>query len=182
MSFTYDSFVAAAREAAASGDATKAIRALLQETVADPEALAASIPPQDEDEIMLFEDDTVSIWSCIFQPHVVMPPHEHKMPVHIGCFSGGEKSYLYRREGDVLTHVKTRTVGPGEVFSMGGDGIHAVTAEGDSPSHALHIYTGPLMQVTRSLFDWDSGAEVDFTMENFHAMKKSTTELVKLNG
>lgn len=181
MSFSYESFIAAAREAARSDDPTKAVRSLLKHTVADPDALAALIPPQDEDEIMLFEDDTVSIWSCIFQPHIAMPPHEHKMPVHVGCFKGGEKSYLYRRDGATLKHVTTKVVHPGDVFSMGGDGIHAVTADGDEYCHALHIYTGPLMQVKRSLFDWDTGAEVDFTMENFHAMKKSTTDLVALD-
>lgn len=182
MSFSYDAFVDAARGAARSDDATKAVRAVLAEMVADPEKLAAEIPPQDEDEIMLFEDETVSIWSCIFQPHVVMPPHEHRMPVHIGCFRGGEKSYLYRREGNTLKHITTKTVMPGEVFSMGGHGIHAVTADGDTHSHALHVYTGPLMQITRSLFDWDTGATVDFTMENFHTMKKSTADLADLDS
>jgi len=182
MSFSYEAFIDAARAAAVSDDPTKAVRALLKQTVADPEKLAASIPSQDEDEIMLFEDDTVSIWSCIFQPHVVMPPHEHRMPVHVGCFKGGEKSYLYRRDGTTLNHGTTRIVHPGEVFSMGGDGIHAVTADGDNCCHALHVYTGPLMQVKRSLFDWNTGTEIDFTMENFHAMKKSTLDLAALES
>lgn len=181
MSFSYEAFIAAAREAAVSYDPAKAVRALLKQTVTDPEILAKSIPAQNEDEIMLFEDETVSIWTCIFQPYVVMPPHEHKMPVHVGCFKGSEKSYLYRRDGNVLKHITTKVVQPGDVFSMGGDGIHAVTADGDEYCHALHVYTGPLMQVKRSLFDWDTGAEVDFTMDNFHTMKRPTTDLSALD-
>lgn len=177
MTFTYDGFVEAARAAARESESTTAVRALLEKTLDDPAAIAEAIPDQAEDEIMLFEDETVSIWSCRFQPFVVMPPHEHKMTVHVGVFQGGEKNILFRRERESLKHVSTKVVRPGEVLSIGPDGIHAVTAEGDRPSHALHVYLGPLMQVERALFDWQSGAEVDFTMENFHSMKKPSSAL-----
>lgn len=175
MSFSFDAFVQAARAAAGSAEPTKAVRALLEETLKEPAAIAAIAPPRDEDEIMLFEDETCSIWDCSFQPHVLMPPHEHRMDVHIGVFQGGEKNILFRREDDGLRHITSKVVRPGEVLSLGADGIHAVTAEGDAPSRALHVYTGPLMQVTRSLFDWDTGAEIAFTMENFHAMQRPDT-------
>ena len=177
MAFTYDDFVRDARTAARDPEPTKAVRRLLEATLEDPSAIAEAIPDQADDEIMLFEDETVSIWSCRFQPHVVMPPHEHKMTAHIGVFRGGEKNILFRREPDALRHVKTTVVQPGDVFSIGPDGIHAVTAEGDLASHALHVYLGPLMQVERALFDWHTGAAVAFTMENFHRMKRPASEL-----
>jgi predicted metal-dependent enzyme (double-stranded beta helix superfamily) len=172
VTYSDESFVESARSAASAPDPDTAVIDLLRRTLADPEAVAAAMPDQHEDEILLFEDDSVSVWSSRFQPGVMMPPHEHRMPVHIGGVTGTEVSVLYRREAGQLVQVEERTVRPGEVLSLPGDAIHAVTAAGDMPSHALHVYLGPLSRVERALFDWDTGARVDFSMENFHAMQR----------
>ena len=138
----------------------------------EPDPIASAIAEQDEDHIMLFEDDSVSIWTSRFHPTEVIPPHEHKMDVHIAVFRGGEKNILYRRENGVAKHVSSKVVKSGEIFSMGANGIHAVTADGSEPSLAIHVYLGPLMQVERFLFDWDTGEEVEYTMENFENMTR----------
>ncbi len=170
MGFTYEGFVAAAREAAVSAEPTKAVRALLERTVGDPELLAKGLPGDTSREMELFEDETVSIWVSRFEPGVVMPPHEHLMDAHIGVVSGGEKNLFFREEEGRLVHVSDRVVQPGEVLSLGRDAIHGVTAAGDRPCLALHIYLGPLMKVERRLFDWDSGRAVPFTEENFERL------------
>ncbi|MEM9418257.1 MAG: hypothetical protein AAGA25_04260 [Planctomycetota bacterium] len=135
--------------------------------------MAAAIPPREQDEVHLFEDGTVSIWNCRFQPNVVIPPHEHKMPVWIGVISGAEQNIFYRRDDDGLHEIGTRTIQPGEVVAISEDAIHAVTAEGDEPSDALHVYLGPLTQVERDLFDGVSGEVVPFTEENFERLKRN---------
>ncbi|MEM1108399.1 MAG: hypothetical protein AAGH99_06880 [Planctomycetota bacterium] len=172
MAFTYEGFVAAVQEAASGDKPAEAVGQLMRETLADPAAVAAAIPPRDEDEVHLFEDGAVSIWNCRFQSDVVVPPHEHKMPVWIGVISGAEKNIFYRRDDDGLHEIGTRVIRPGEVVAIGDDAIHAVTAEGDEPSDALHVYLGELTAVERDLFDWFSGEAVEFTMDNFEKMKK----------
>ncbi len=171
MTFSYDAFVEKARAAAATASPTKAVRALLEEIISDPALQAQGLPDQDEDEIHLFEDETVSIWSCRFSPEVAMPPHEHLMDVHIGVVTGAEKNIFFREEAGQLKHVSSKIVQTGEVLSLGRDAIHGVTADGEIPSHALHVYIGPLMQIERRLFEWDSGQSVPFTMENFERLK-----------
>ena len=180
MSNVIEDFVAAARKAAIDAEPTKAVRQVLSEALADPEAIADAIAAQEEDEILLHEDDTVSIWTCRFLPDRVVPPHEHRMDVHIGVFRGAEKNIMYRRDGGTLSVAKSKTVNTGQVFSMGADGVHAVTADGDKPSLALHVYLGPLMQVERSLFDWKTGEEVEFTMDNFHNLTKARADFETL--
>lgn len=91
MSFNYANFVEKMRAAASSQTPTKSVREELASTLASAELQNSGLPEQTEDEILLFEDDTVSIWSCRFDPEFVMPPHEHKMEVHIGVVSGQEK-------------------------------------------------------------------------------------------
>ena len=172
-----EKFVEDARAAALDPEPTKAVRKVLLKALEDPAQIADAIAAQADDELLLHEDDTVSIWTCRFHPHQVVPPHEHKMDVHIGVFRGTEKNILFRRKEGTLEQAKTKGVEAGQVLSLGADGIHAVTADGNEPSLALHVYLGPLMQVERSLFDWTTGEPVEFTMENFHDMTKDASEL-----
>jgi len=169
MPFTYELFVAAARRAAGRPDADAAVRALLEATLQNPVA----VPARDDDEVCLYQDATVSVWSCRFHPGVTMPPHEHKMRVWIGVYAGVEKSLLYRRDDCGLTPVGEHLIHCGQVKSLDADVVHAVTAEGSGPSEALHVYLGPLTDIERNLFDWDTGDPVPFTMENFDAMKRT---------
>ena len=171
--------VAEARKAAAADEPAKAIRALLAETLTRREAMADAIAESADDEVLLFEDDTCSIWTCRYDPDVVLAPHEHAMAVHVAVYRGTEIEVLYKREPGGMRHGGNKHVEAGDVISLGRDAIHAITSAGPGQSHAIHIYEGPLTQVTRSLFDWSSGAEIAFTMENFHAMKRVKTEMAE---
>ncbi len=177
MSFSFDSFVADIRAAADGPDANAKVRAEIERCITNPDQIVAATPADGEDEVMLFEDQSVSIWWCRFQPHVVMPPHEHLLEVHIGAYAGAEKNIVFTQTGGRLAHDFTRVVRAGEMLSLDRDCIHAVTADGDVRSLALHVYMGPLMQLTRGLFDWDTGDKIDFTMENFNQMKRPASAL-----
>ncbi len=177
MAFSFEKFVTDIRAAAGGPDANANVREELERCLADPEPIIAATPVDGDDEVMLFEDESVSIWWCRFQPHVVMPPHEHLLDVHIGAYAGGEKNIVFTQSGDRLVHDFTHVVKPGEVLSLDRDCIHAVTAEGDVRSLALHVYMGPLMQLTRGLFDWETGEKINFSMENFNQMKRPASAL-----
>jgi len=177
MAFSFQAFTDDVRGAAKSGDPDKAVRELLERVVSEPDRILAATPNDGDDEVMLFEDESVSIWRCKFHPHVYMPPHEHKIPVHIAGYAGGEKSLLYRKTEDGLSYAGEKTVRTGEVVTFGPDAIHAVIAEGDDCSHALHVYMGPLMTLTRGLFDWENGTQIDFTLENFDSLKRTANEM-----
>lgn len=177
MAFTFEGFVADVRKAAQDSDKNAAVRTVLAQYVANPEPIIAAAPEDGDDEIMLFEDQDLSIWWCRFQPHVVMPPHEHKLTVHIAAYAGGEKNILFKRGDGALEHDQTHVVKAGEVFTMDVDGIHAVSSDSDAPSFALHVYMGPLTTLKRDLFSWDTGEPVAFSMENFDALKRPSSDL-----
>jgi len=175
MTFSKESFIAAAKAAAASDNPTQAMRDLLTETVRDPAPIKAAFADVAEDEENFYEDETLSLWMSRFHPHRVLPPHDHAMSVHIAVYDGVERNLLYRRpkEGGRLEEPIVRETAAGELLSLGPDGIHAPTAAGDAPSEALHVYMGKLSSVDRSLFDWDSGRAVPFTMERFESLVRS---------
>ena len=174
--FSVESLVQSIRLAANKDDPEAAIREVLLETVKNPDAIFAATTNEDGDETMYFEDDSVSIWRCRFQPKIIMPPHEHLLKVLIGVYSGGEKSILYKCTEDGLKEAGSVIAHAGEVITLGKAAIHAVTTKDDKPSDAIHVYLGPLMQLERDLFEWESGKPVAFTLENFNAMKRPVTD------
>lgn len=179
MTFSFDQFVIEARAAAASDKPTLSIRTLMQKALETPEALVADNPLEDNaDEVMLFEDDTISVWVCRFDPYTVVPPHEHKMNAFIGVFKGREKNHFFKNDADGLKYKSTQIIDAGQMTSIGTDGLHAVVAEGEEDCYSLHVYTGPLSKIKRSLFDWDTGQALEFTDENFHRLKRPACELV----
>ncbi len=86
---------------------------------------------------------------------------------------------LYKRQPGVLRYGGNTLVTAGEVLRLGRNAIHPVSGEGEGESHAIHVYEGPLKQVSRSLLDWTTGEDVEFTMENLHAMARRKTEMVE---
>ena len=176
-----DAFVKDARLAAAHEDAAFAIRTLLQESMQDKESMAEVIAAKTDDEVMLFEDDSCSIWTCRYSSDVVFSPHEHCMPVHIGVYRGTEVEVLYKREPGYLRHGGNKHVHAGDVISLGAEAIHAITADGDIQSHAIHIYQGALTKIERSLFDWETGEALAFTMENFYSLKRNKADMAEFN-
>lgn len=110
----------------------------------------------------LFEDETISIMIVHAPPGVIQPPHDHLMSVVIGGFRGAEHQRLFRRtpDGDApIEAAGTSVVTPGDVFSLGTRGVHAIEAQGDEWSSAVHVYLGELSAAPRSLFDPDTFAE-----------------------
>ena len=151
MSFSLDDFVAKAREAASQERAVAAINDLMTRTFASPATLTAAIEPFERDDEPLFEDEQVSIYWVRFDPHVKVPPHNHKIAAFLGVYEGIEVNELYRQTDAGIELVKTKRMGPGDTLSIGAEGIHGVYSEGDSPSIGLHVYLGALSSVEREL-------------------------------
>lgn len=171
MSFSLDQFVADARKAAAATNALEMTDRLMARTFADPDAIMAGVPDMAEDEVNLFEDDTVSIWHERFLPTEELPPHDHQLHAIIGVYHGVERNRLFRKGDGCLASGGELVLRAGQTHIFGPDDVHAVQALDGEASLGLHIYLGPLTKVERSLFEWESGAAVPMSDEAFLAMK-----------
>ena len=172
--FVLDEFIRELRAAALAEEPAQRVRGLMSAAFKHPAAIRAALPEYDNDDEILYEDDSVSIWYVRFTPGVHVPPHDHQTTATIGVFEGAENNHFYLREAKKLLHKSSKRVGPGDVIALKPDGIHSVEAADNSRSCAIHVYLAKLTTIERSLFDWDSGEAHPFTDENYERMKRVT--------
>ena len=159
--------------AAVESDAVKAVHAILEDTVADPALVIAGMPDFEDNDVILFEDDTVSIWHSRFLPGITVPAHDHQMSATIGIYRGSERNDLF--ENDPLGGIRKSSevvLVAGDVFSIGPSAIHTVSCISDEPCCGIHVYLGNLTAVDRSLFDTEAGVTMCFTDENYHLLMR----------
>ena len=131
-------------------------------------------PKFEEDDVILFEDDKISIWFCRFHPGTKIPPHNHNMTAIIGVYAGTEGNALYKKDKDErLTCYQINNVHAGEVLCIAPDAIHGVTCLSDHPSEAIHVYLGAITRVERNLYDLEHGEVLPYTEENYENLSKT---------
>jgi len=172
--FNLDDFIQQLRAVARESEPVQKVRALMNEAFQDPQAISRVMPEFENDDEVLFEDDSVSIWFVRFMPGLHVPPHDHQTTATIGVYEGAEDNHFYLREDGRMVHKSTRRVEPGDVIALKPDGIHSVEAAGGKQSCAIHVYLAALTRIERSLFDWETGEATPFTDDNYDRMKRMT--------
>ena len=170
--FVLQEFIDEIRAAALGEEPVAQVRNLMTQAFRDPAAISAAMPEYENDDEVLFEDDSVSIWFVRFVPGLHVPPHDHQTTATIGVYEGAEDNHFYLREPGRLVHKSTRRVEPGDVIALKPDGIHSVEAANDQQSCGIHVYLAKLTTIERSLFDWDTGEAVPFDDDNYDRMKR----------
>ncbi|MEM7091872.1 MAG: hypothetical protein AAF567_02620 [Actinomycetota bacterium] len=172
--FDRDAFIAELRSAATADDAPARIKALVAEAVADPAAVHTAMEDLVDDDVILFEDDTVSIWRCRFPVGTSVPPHDHRMRATIGLYAGAERNSFFERDDHgAAVLAESVVLTPGEVLQIDGDVIHAVTTEGSEPCCGIHVYLGKLTTVERSLFDPENGEAMAYSDANYERLTQA---------
>ena len=171
--FDIDHLVELIKATAKKTDAKRLIKNILQKAVSNPEWISKSIPKVIENEVILFEDDSVSIWHCRFMPGQTVPPHDHQMTASIGVYQGSEQNDFFtlnnhgKLNKDNQIHLSS-----GNVLQIEKDTIHAVSCASEEPCCGIHVYQGNLTEVNRNLFDLKTNAVMKFTNENYHNLMR----------
>ena len=175
-SFDLDSFVHQLRKAASSPQAPAQMRTLMQKAFAEPAAIRTAMSGFSGEEEVLFEDDTVSIWYCGFDPTKHVPPHDHQTHAIIGVYEGAELNHFYLPGDGSLEHRSSKQLNPGDVISLAPNTIHSVETADANISCAIHVYLAPLTTIRRSLFDWDTGSAEPLRTDNMEAATRLSTK------
>ena len=91
--FNLQRLIADLRAAAAAADAHTRVRDIMTRALRDPDAVRAAMAGYSGEEEILFEDDSLTVMYCGFDPAKHVPPHDHRMPVTIGVYAGADFSY-----------------------------------------------------------------------------------------
>ena len=169
--FTVEGFVQDMRDIAAGEDNARHLRAYMDRIFKQPDEIENAFSDSQPGDIILFEDQTVSVWRTSFEPGVSVPAHDHQMSAVIGVYSGVERNDFFeadpagglRRSGSVA-------LGTGDVMSIGPSAIHAVTCVSAQPCLGLHVYLGKLTTVKRTLFDIDNNEALPFDDANYQKL------------
>jgi predicted metal-dependent enzyme (double-stranded beta helix superfamily) len=137
-----------------------AVRDVLDELVADPNALERAVGPVDLGGITpLHNTADLTILRVAWTPGMALNPHEHRMWAVIGMYGGQEDNAFYRRAPNGLDPAGGRDIRGGDVLVMGDDVIHSVANTRSEFAVALHVYGGDFFSVERCEWDFDTFEE-----------------------
>jgi len=173
--FNIDQLIDQLKSAAIRGDASAQVKSILAQTVRDPNWVAATIPNYAEDDVILFEDELISIWHCRFPASLSVPAHDHQMVATIAVYQGAEQNVLWTLNTTGRIEEKTQiSVHAGEVLQLGPKAIHSVSNPEQVDTCAIHVYLGKLSTVERSLFDTQNGVVMPF--DDHHYQRLTSAE------
>ena len=156
--FDLDQFVADCQAARADREPRLAVRDVVQQAVADPDAVGAVLRPESSGFAILHHDDDLTILHVVWAPRMAIYPHDHRMWAVIGIYTGQEDNAFYRRTAPgarTLTEAGGKQLHVRDVAVLGDDTIHGVTNPLDRLTAAIHVYGGDFVNQPRS--QWGPG-------------------------
>ena len=156
--FDVDNLIGECRAAIGEGEPHRAVREVLERTVADAGAVGDALQPRMGGLQLLYCAPELTVLHAVWAPGMVLFPHDHLMWAAIGIYAGEEDNAFYRRKPDEPTTVAAtggKELKEGDVLVLGKDAIHGVTNPLDRITAAIHVYGGDFVNQPRSV--WGPG-------------------------
>jgi predicted metal-dependent enzyme (double-stranded beta helix superfamily) len=152
--FAKAQFIEDCKRAAAQGQ--QAVRELLCEAVSDPQAVLAELgEPTGAGIDTLHRDKDLTIINFVWAPCMSLIPHNHNMFAVIGIYSGREDNIFWRRTEASIEAAGAKTLGAGDVATLGRDIIHSVLNPIEKMTCAIHVYGGDFYAPPEPRSEWD---------------------------
>lgn len=152
--FDRDAFIEDCRSAAPHGQ--DAIREIVARAVADPAAVASALgPPEHAGIFTLYSAPDLTIIHFIWAPCMSLLPHDHQMYAVAGIYAGREDNIFWRRTPTGIEAASARSLGVGDVTSLGQDTIHSVLNPIAKMTCAIHVYGGDFFHPAKPRHQWD---------------------------
>ena len=156
--FDVDALIADCQDAVRETEPRRAVRELLERTMATPNEVGDALEPRRGGLDLLYVSDELTVLHVVWAPGMRLFPHDHQMWANIGIYAGQEDNTFYRRLDDDARTVHEsggKELRVGDVLTLGTDAIHAVTNPLDKLTAAIHIYGGDFVNKPRS--QWGPG-------------------------
>jgi predicted metal-dependent enzyme (double-stranded beta helix superfamily) len=109
-------------------------------------------------------------------------PHNHQMFAVIGIYSGREDNVFWKRNESSIEAVGAKSMGVGDVTTLGRDIIHSVLNPIGKMTTAIHVYGGDFFDPVEPRSEWDHEtlSERPWDIEKVKTLFKESEERFKL--
>ncbi len=138
------------------GEGPAAIRELVAAAVADGAGVIAELgAPKRAGITPLYRSPQLTIINFVWAPCMNLMPHDHQMFSVVGVYCGREDNVFWHRLDDSIVATEARSLGTGDVASLGVEAIHSVLNPIGKMSCALHVYGGDFFAPPHARSQWD---------------------------
>ena len=111
----------------------------------------------------LYNDSEITILNIVWAPLMVLRPHDHNMWASIGVYGGREDNVYWQRSEGSIAATGAKSLGRGDVGSLGKEGIHSVINPVPKLTAAIHVYGGDFFAPGRSQWVGEDLEEAPFS-------------------
>ena len=152
--FDKDRFIEECIAALAEGQ--QAVREVVTAAVSDSAAVMAALgEPQHAGITPLHRSSELTILNFAWAPCMSLMPHNHQMYAVIGIYSGREDNVFWRRNESSIEAAGAKSLGVGDVATLGQNIIHSVLNPIEKMTCALHVYGGDFFEPHEPRSEWD---------------------------
>ncbi len=146
----------------AVGEGQAAIRELVAAVVSRPSLVSSWFGEPDHAGIeTLYRAGDLTIINFTWAPYMSLLPHNHNMFAVIGLYEGREDNIFWRRTEPGIEAAGAKSLGRGEVATLGRDIIHSVLNPTRQMTRALHVYGGDFFDPVEPRREWDPESHLE---------------------
>lgn len=152
--FEKDRFIQDCIDAVPEGQV--AIRELVTEAVSDPSKVVAELgAPEHAGLSTIYRSPELTIINFAWAPCMSLMPHNHQMFSVVGIYSGREDNVFWRRTETRIEAAGAKSLGAGDVATLGTNIIHSVLNPIGKMTSAIHVYGGDFFEPKAPRSEWD---------------------------
>ncbi len=152
--FDKDRFIQDCMNAVAEGQG--AIREVVAEAVSDSvRAMSELGEPEHAGITPIYRSSDLTIINFVWAPCMSLMPHNHQMFSVVGIYSGREDNVFWRRTETTIEAAGAKSLGVGDVATLGRDIIHSVLNPIGKMTCAIHVYGGDFFDPAEPRSEWD---------------------------
>jgi predicted metal-dependent enzyme (double-stranded beta helix superfamily) len=158
--FDRQRFVQDCIEAAPDGE--KAVREVVLAAVsAGQQVMQGFGEPKHAGIFLLYRSPELTILNFAWAPCMSLMPHNHQMYSVVGIYSGREDNVFWRRTQSSIEAAGAKSLGVGDVATLGPNAIHSVLNPIAKMTCAIHVYGGDFFDPPVPRSEWDHESLVE---------------------
>ncbi len=137
-------------------DGQKAIREIVTDAVSDGSKIISELgEPKHAGITPLYRSNELTIINFAWAPCMSLMPHNHQMFSVVGIYSGREDNIFWRRTNSSIEAAGAKSLGAGDVATLGHDIIHSVLNPIGKMTCAINVYGGDFFTPDEPRSEWD---------------------------